>query len=312
MSSADRMAEAFEWFGNSLRAGRLAHGYVVVGSPRGNASEFARAALDLLYGGGQASQRAGAGSHPDATWIEPRLKSRLIGIEQVRSIRQKMSQTAFEGGFKACVIISADRLGTEAANAFLKTLEEPSGKTVFFLLTDRPEALLPTIISRCQRISLGGITVELADEWRLEVMNMLAQGIRTGFIDAIGAAGKLGEVLTGIKADVTKQLTEEGDSGLEDDEALDARINARYRECRDHVLRLVMLWHRDVLLCACGIDESKFHYVGYADRIRNAADGLPYAQALKRVDVIDTMRKQFEENISESEVIEQGLCSLIA
>ena len=223
-----------------------------------------------------------------------------------------MAQTAFEGGRKVCVLVAADRLGTEAANAFLKTLEEPSGETVFFLLTDRPEALLPTILSRCQRISPGGETPELPDEWRLRVMEMLAAGSGTGFIDAIGEAGQLGELLVEIKAATTQQLTEERDKETEDDDALDARINARYRELRDHVLRLLMLWHRDVLLCVCGIGESRFHYVGYADRIRRAADGLPYARALRRVDVIETIRKQFEENISESEVIEQGLCSLIA
>jgi DNA polymerase-3 subunit delta' len=65
-----------------------------------------------------------------------------------------MSTTSFSGGWKVAVIYGADRMREEAANAFLKTLEEPPAKTMFLLLTDAPEGILPTIASRSQRIDL--------------------------------------------------------------------------------------------------------------------------------------------------------------
>lgn len=65
-----------------------------------------------------------------------------------------LSDTAFAGGWKVVVLAGADRLTNEAANAFLKMLEEPPPKTLILLLTDAPQALLPTIRSRCQRIDL--------------------------------------------------------------------------------------------------------------------------------------------------------------
>jgi DNA polymerase III gamma/tau subunit len=69
-------------------------------------------------------------------------------------ILEPMASTSFSGGWKVGVIIGADRMEAPSANAFLKSLEEPSPKTLYLLLTDSPDSILPTIISRSQRIDL--------------------------------------------------------------------------------------------------------------------------------------------------------------
>ncbi len=87
-------------------------------------------------------------------------KANNIKINSIREIRKESSLTAFEGGKKVFIIIEAENLSDESANALLKTLEEPQEDTLLILTTSQPDNLLPTIISRCQHIRFGPLTVE--------------------------------------------------------------------------------------------------------------------------------------------------------
>ena len=143
-------------------AGRMGHAYIIHGEPRGNARELALGILRLLMcentpeacGSCSSCKRVSDLSHPDCHWVEPQKKSRVIGVDDVRGLLHSVYQSAFEGGWKAVVIAAADRMNPQAANAFLKTLEEPPAQTILFLLTNSPTSLLPTIVSRCQTIKL--------------------------------------------------------------------------------------------------------------------------------------------------------------
>ena len=144
---------AFALISRAIDAGRAAHGYLVVGDVRGNAAELVRRILLKLFPGEAAQVEAG--SHPDVATLEPEGKSRIIAVDAMRErIVEPMSATAFSGGWKAGVVVGADRMRAEAANAFLKSLEEPTPKTLYLLLTDQPDAILPTIVSRTQRVDL--------------------------------------------------------------------------------------------------------------------------------------------------------------
>jgi DNA polymerase III subunit delta' len=79
-------------------------------------------------------------------------------------IKRAMSFRPFEGRYKIAVLLDAQHLRTEAANAFLKMLEEPSPRTVFILTAERPDRLLPTILSRCQRLRFDPLEPELIEE----------------------------------------------------------------------------------------------------------------------------------------------------
>ena len=138
---------AYTQIEKAVGAGRPANGYLIVGGVRGMAAELAERVLRLLFGAGDLR------AHPDIHRLAPEKKSRIISVEAMRTrLIDPMGETAFQGGWKAGVVYGADRLKTESANAFLKTLEEPPPQTLFLLLTEQPEQLLPTIISRCQRI----------------------------------------------------------------------------------------------------------------------------------------------------------------
>ncbi|MCH8491945.1 MAG: hypothetical protein LAT53_01745 [Idiomarina sp.] len=88
-----------------------------------------------------------AGTHPDYLRIEPE-QGKQIGVDLVREIAHKVQQTASQGGNKVVQIIAADRMTPQAANALLKTLEEPPENTYFQIAAVRYTQLLPTIRSR--------------------------------------------------------------------------------------------------------------------------------------------------------------------
>jgi DNA polymerase-3 subunit delta' len=75
-----------------------------------------------------------------------------ISIDDIRVLQSKLSLQPYQGKKKVVIIVRPEAMTTEAANAFLKTLEEPSPTTNFILVCDKPNALLPTILSRCQKI----------------------------------------------------------------------------------------------------------------------------------------------------------------
>lgn len=91
------------------------------------------------------------GEHPDVTLVQPEEKT-VITIDQIRELRVRAGLRAYEGKAKMWIVDPADLMQEPAANAFLKTLEEPSGVSLFVLVTATPSALLPTIRSRCQGV----------------------------------------------------------------------------------------------------------------------------------------------------------------
>ena len=153
-------AEALGLVRAAVAAGRSG-GFLVTGALKTSCLPFVEEALALLFP--EASAALAAGAHPDVFRLGPQGKSRTIKVERKESgdgpgmrdgVIEPMNVTAFAGGWKAAVIESADRMQTEAANVLLKSLEEPTPKSMYFLLTDQPDAVMATIVSRCQRIDL--------------------------------------------------------------------------------------------------------------------------------------------------------------
>lgn len=147
------VAEAFSLISYAIDTGHAAHGYLVVGDVKGGGEELCRLVLEKLFPNELAQIESK--SHPDVAYLEPEGAKRIIKVESMRErIVEPMSLKAFSGGWKVGVIIGADRMEPPSANAFLKSLEEPTEKTLYLMLTDQPDAILPTIISRSQRIDL--------------------------------------------------------------------------------------------------------------------------------------------------------------
>ena len=155
------VSEAFGMMAKAIDSGRPANGYLVCGDLHGQCDALAMLVLKRLFP--SAVDQVEARCHPDIAWICPQGASRTIKVERGKTdsgpgvrdgLVAPMSATSFSGGWKAGVIEGADRMNENAANAFLKLLEEPPPKTMFLLLTESADGMLPTIVSRCQRIDL--------------------------------------------------------------------------------------------------------------------------------------------------------------
>jgi DNA polymerase-3 subunit delta' len=110
-------------------------------------------------------QRVPAGQHPDLLNLRLIEESRQIRIEQVRELSQELALTSHQGGYKVAIVSPADLLNRFAANALLKTLEEPPPRTLLILVATQPSRLPATILSRCQRIRARAPTRSEAVEW---------------------------------------------------------------------------------------------------------------------------------------------------
>jgi DNA polymerase-3 subunit delta' len=99
-------------------------------------------------------------NHPDVFLIGPEGDGGQITVSAIRQLEESLSYKPFEGRWKIAIIDNADRLNQSAANAFLQTLEEPSAQSILILISSRPDLLLPTIRSRCQRISFSPLPVD--------------------------------------------------------------------------------------------------------------------------------------------------------
>ena len=105
------------------------------------------------------------GIHPDVHILEPQIppgaRQAVIKIDVIRELQKKLMYLPYEGQTKVVIINDAEKMNLQAANSFLKTLEEPPSKTLIILIASNPYQLLPTIVSRCQGIKFYPLSVEV-------------------------------------------------------------------------------------------------------------------------------------------------------
>lgn len=106
-----------------------------------------------------------AQTHPDLKLLIPEEPGKQLKVDQVRQLVEYLSQTSQQGGYKVAILAPAENMNSSAANALLKSLEEPAAGTLIMLVTDSPSRLLPTIRSRCQQISFPTPTAAAALQW---------------------------------------------------------------------------------------------------------------------------------------------------
>jgi len=152
-------APLFYMLSAQLEQGRPAHAYIFQGE--GGYDQAISFAAHLCCGEENAPcgkctvcRNIAAGSYPYCRVIEPDKGAHRI--DAMRGISMQAQLAAEEGGWKVFILRDADKLTDEAANNVLKLLEEPPEHTVFILLSEQPDKLLPTILSRCQLFMLGG------------------------------------------------------------------------------------------------------------------------------------------------------------
>lgn len=172
------MAEAYPWQDGLWQqlAGRTqhAHAYLLHGPQGIGKRALAQRLMAFLLCQRPAAHACGqcksclllaAGSHPDNYVLEPEEEDKAIKVDQVRDLVSFVVQTAQMGGRKVVLIEPVESMNLNAANALLKSLEEPSGNTVLLLVSHQPSRLLATIKSRCVQQACPLPSPQMSVQW---------------------------------------------------------------------------------------------------------------------------------------------------
>ncbi len=313
---------AFTYLRRANEQRRLAHAYLISG-PAGSGKRALASRLANLVNGNQAQDIFATGAL-DVFVAEPGSKSRRIVIDQIRGLEHALQMRATAGRRKVAVVSDADRLQPQAANAFLKTLEEPPNDSLLLLLSALPEALPDTILSRCIPIPLARPAAAAPSEEELEVIELLSEivapattGVQGAYHLAQGFQRVLARVreriragnAAALKAEETRYKNTTDGAWLEDrEDHFKALSECMYLQRRAELIEVIFRWWSDVLRERTGVNSHELPAA--AAQTRAIAAKLSTPECLKRIRRIEELRDQLGRNIQEALAIEVAFLSV--
>jgi DNA polymerase-3 subunit delta' len=321
----------------SLARGRLGHAYLFTGDQIEALEDLARTLAKTLNcqqpvkTNGVSTdccdecpscKKIAGENHADIHWARPESKSRVITIDQMRDLMREIQLKPAESPFKVAVIVGADRLNPQAANAFLKTLEEPPPKSVLILLSTEPSRILETILSRCLRLNFSAETARVLDTeqaiWLQQFSAAAAAEQKSLFgryrlldslLQRLGAIRAQSEERLSARSPLEKYGEAEKDIREQWETELTAAIEADYRRRRADVLLLLQWWLRDVWLHTLAVGEALLHLPQIAGA-EDIARRLTPQQARDNILVLEQTQRLLYTNVQESLALEVGLLKL--
>ena len=307
---------------HARRSGRLPHALLFTGTARAGTHRLALS-LAAELNGVQADTLENL-RHPMCRVLRPGSKSRKILIEDIRNIEPFLALRAEEGSTKLVIILEADRMMEEAANAFLKTLEEPPPQTLIILITEQPSRLLTTILSRCVRVPLheGGNTLHLSEAQQAFLPAVTAALPLVGSdVAALALRADFQTLLAERKEQITKRLTAaikaeakaiaEGtdirDWEARQKDATAALIETEYLAEREQMLELLSLCLGQAVLLASHAPDVH----PLAPEIAQLARQHSIADLLRRMRALESLRTDLNFNVNEALTLDSHLLNII-
>ena len=272
----------------------------------------------------RACRRIARESHPDVLTLGSGGDG-AITIDEVRQAVGEVRYRPFEGRRRVLIINDADRLVPQAQNALLKTLEEPPAASQFLLVTARPDRLLATVRSRCQRISFGHLgTRELAEllmrrhgyeaPAALAAASAASGSVGRALLLASGELAAAREAALALLAAVTgardTKARLEGAKGLLDRKAGGGTAGKARRQELAHRLRALASLLRDVTLLASGADRAALANPDLQDRIAALARPAAARWGVTAFATVDEALAATERNASPKVVADWIACRL--
>lgn len=309
--------DALERLKAAWKAGRLAHAYLLAG-PAGAGKDWLSMRMAALI-----LECDPATTHPDFHRVAPESKSRRIVIEQMRAMEQALQMKPMRGRTKVAVIRDADRLQPQAANAFLKTLEEPPPGCHIFLLTSLPDAVLETIVSRCIAVPLRPETGAGGAGGGGAIPDALAAAlVQPGGPDiasAVRFTRAVQRAIVAVRESVTGELEAELKAQLKH---YRESAGAKWEEAREDQIKSqaesAVIREREVFLQQAGellAAALRHHHVPDAPcpaAAREIASANPPALLLKRLAALDRTRDLLARGVQETLALESGFLEMIA
>ena len=299
---------------------RVAHAYLFEGAEgigkKLMALAFARALL-CLQGTGcgdcVACRKVDHNNHPDVHLIDS--AEAAIKIDQIRELQQQLSLRPLEGQYKVCLIDGAEYLTAGAANALLKTLEEPQPNTVMILLSGRPDQLLPTIRSRCQRLpfrrlSLRQLSALLSqrldfNETEISVLAALSDG---SFKKALGQKQQL---FLEKRRELIQALSALSPGSNIPTLSLAEEL-AEEKESLQDFLDIFQAFFRDLLLLKYGRPEEDLVNQDLLELLNREARRASVESVLTKLKAIDQARFHLQRNVNRQLTMEVMLLGIAA
>lgn len=313
---------AFELLRRAYEQNRLAHAYLITGSP-GSGKEVLAAELASLVNGTPV-QEVFSSKAREIFIARPESKSRRIVTAQIRAVEHALQMRAAEGRCKVAIIPDADRLQTEAANAFLKTLEEPPRDSLLLLLSALPEALPETILSRCILIPLASNGEAQSNKATEKLVKLLQQAsLQTTW--SIQFAYRLAQEFQQLLRATREEVKHETDDALKREQVrykdatdgawLDDReeyykalTESLYLQRRAALVETLFAWWTDVLRASHDVVQRDIP----AAKQQTAALARRFstAEILRRIRSLEELRDHLGRNIHEALAIEVGFLTI--
>ena len=313
---------ALEFLRRGYEQNRLAHAYLITG-PLGSGKEMVAAELASLVNGTPAKDVFSARAR-EIFIARPESKSRRIVTAQIRALEHALQMRAANGQRKVAIIFDADRLQSEAANAFLKTLEEPPKDSLLLLLSALPEALPETILSRCIGIPLAS-NAKVHGKAEAEKLVKSLQQTARHTTWSIQFAYRLAQEFQHLLRAVREEVKFETDNALKQEQTrykdatdgtwLDERedyykalTESLYLQRRAALVETLFAWWTDVLRTSNNVAQrdlpaAKQETAALARRFNTA-------EILKRIRSLEELRDHLGRNIHEALAIEVGFLTI--
>ncbi|MBC8264748.1 MAG: DNA polymerase III subunit delta' [Anaerolineales bacterium] len=298
---------------------RVAHAYLFTGPPqigKGTlALNFAQAlnCLDEEKPCGQclACNKIAHSNHPDVQVIEG--EGRTLKIDQMRTLRREAVLSPLEGRWKVYIIQRMEQATAEAANCLLKTLEEPPSGVILVLTASESEALLPTIVSRCQVLNLRPLATEtvqraLQERWGVDAerARLLAR-LSSGRLGWAVAASQDDAIITQREKRLDEMVELLGHGRVKRLEY--AQQLSHNPEAAPELLHLWLSWWRDLLLKASGSSAGVIN-TDRENTLREQAQRFSLGQVRNFVEALRTAVWQLEHNANTRLTLEVLMLSL--
>src|SRR5216117_698636 len=313
---------ALEYLRRAHEQNRLAHAYLISGPPGSGKQQLVADLASLVNGtpvGDVFSSKA-----REIFVAQPQSKSRRIVIGQIRNIEHALQMRASHGRRKVAIISDADRLQPQAANAFLKTLEEPPKDSLLLLLSALPEALPDTIVSRCIAIPLAPDDEDKNKPEEQKLVKLLQEAAREQNWN-IQHAYRLAQAFQRLLRLIRDQIKGDTDEALRSEEAryrnstdgvwleereeyYKALTESLYLQRRAGLIETLFTWWTDVLRASNGVTQRD---LAHAKKETAAlAARFSTAEILKRVRRLEELRDHLGRNIHEALAIEVAFLTM--